>query len=307
MRIYFSDIERPKRTAKVLSRTTSIQLSKCQHAIARTCGYRDWHELEALYASNQASMLDEEMPREKHIERQVQLAFGLRQELIVNAGDVQHVLAISHLTGSRKPEPQEQLEIRTRLFQKIELPADVGRRKKGEVGTAKGLGPTEQQVILREYGRPTRVITHKSADGGVADFEYKSPRTPLPLFIPMRLYLIYGVWTEADGAEVLFSRDYLPLWRIRQGKMPERLAPWLRIPHVAERWFWDDSNTPWSHPSRYQTEMERLRQYRLPGLPWLVEALPIVVLDDEVRSFKDAAFVLRDRTQASLNIPEPIE
>ena len=99
--------------------------------------------------------------------------------------------------------------------------------------------------ILRHFGRPTRVITHTYANSTVADFEYVSPKTALPLFIPMRLYIAYGVWTEPDGSMVLFSRDYFPLWRLREGHAPERLFPWLWIKHVEQSWYWGDSNTPW--------------------------------------------------------------
>ena len=34
-------------------------------------------------------------------------------------------------------------------------------------------------------------------------------------FKPMRLYLPYGKWTCADGTEVLFNRDYRPIWEKR--------------------------------------------------------------------------------------------
>ena len=36
---------------------------------------------------------------------------------------------------------------------------------------------------------------------------------------------------------MLFSRDYLPLWRLRDGKPPERVEPWLWIKFVKQEWF----------------------------------------------------------------------
>ena len=37
------------------------------------------------------------------------------------------------------------------------------------------------------------------------------------IFFPLRFWMSYGIWTEADGAKVLFSRDYCPLWKIQEG------------------------------------------------------------------------------------------
>ena len=103
---------------------------------------------------------------------------------------------------------------------------------------------TVNVVILRSFGRPTTVITQKNV-GGVADFEYISPRNPPLLFLPLRLYLPYGHWIETDRAKVLFSRDYKPMWRIREGMVVERLNPALWVRFREQVHYWDDNRTPW--------------------------------------------------------------
>jgi hypothetical protein len=107
---------------------------------------------------------------------------------------------------------------------------------------------------------------------------------PVPLFIPMRLHLSYGAWTEQDGARVLFSRDYKPLWRLKDGEKPARMNPWERIRFEKQEWFWDDTTTPWSTTARYEQEIKRLQDFGVTALPRLVETLPYLVLRDDLTS-----------------------
>jgi hypothetical protein len=67
-----------------------------------------------------------------------------------------------------------------------------------------------------EMNRAVQVITDNRC-GMCARHEITIPRTPLLPFLPHRLRLSYGVWTEPGGARVLFSRDYAPMWRLRDG------------------------------------------------------------------------------------------
>jgi hypothetical protein len=102
------------------------------------------------------------------------------------------------------------------------------------------------------------------------------PRTPLAPFIPDRLRLAYGMWTEPDGATVLFSRDYAPMWRLREGRLPQQVPPteWIQI--AREEWFWD-SSTIWGDRRRLNEEERRLVSYGVRGLPRLVELLPALI------------------------------
>jgi len=157
-----------------------------------------------------------------------------------------------------------------------------------------------EPAILKKFGRPTHLVTHRSADTWVADFEITIPRKPLPLFIPARLKLAYGYWTEADGSEVLFSRDYKPLWRLTDGRNPERLQPWLWIDKVEHEWFWDDTNTPWRSPRRLQEEERRLHEFGVVALPKLADILPDIVFNKMTKDVRSAVDLMarREDTEA---------
>ena len=93
----------------------------------------------------------------------------------------------------------------------------------------------------------------------------------------MRLYLPYGVWTEHDGSEVIFARDYKPLWRIRVDGAVERLEPWLWIHFKKESHLSEDAYTPWRTPGLKERLEEWLQNKGISGLPILADALPLLV------------------------------
>jgi hypothetical protein len=281
---------RPKKAAKNIAKITGKPLSLCQQEIAKACGYRDWRDLEKMHRNDaHNSQLNEQ-----RINLWVSIITHLSKQLATNSGNILCAISESRLIQSDPIDPYAALNIRCRLFETDELPY-AGRRKQGAIGKLKTFGRNGEHVILRKYGQPTRVVTHRSANSLVVDFEYISPRSELKLFIPMRLYIPYGIWVEEDGAEVLFSRDYLPLWRVREGRVPERIAPWEWINYVDQKWLWDEAHYPWSNLNTYQTSMQHLQSLGVHGLPLLVEALPIVVTQDSVRDFEHAVPILRDK------------
>jgi hypothetical protein len=145
-----------------------------------------------------------------------------------------------------------------------------------------------EPAIVKKFGQPTYLVTHSSVEACVADFETTTPREPLPLFVPARLKLAYGYWIEASNSKVLFSRDYKPLWRLANGRKPERLQPWFWIDKVEEEWFWDDSNTPWHSTGRLQEEERRLHGFGIQALPKLAEILPDLVFNESTKNIDSA-------------------
>jgi hypothetical protein len=99
----------------------------------------------------------------------------------------------------------------------------------------------------------------------------------LPPFLPLRLHLAYGVWTEPGGAKVLFSRDYAPMWRLRDGLPPQQVAPtdWIRFER--QDFFWEDATAPWEDLGRIEQEEARLKLHGINGLPALVDLLPLMM------------------------------
>jgi hypothetical protein len=275
MRLFFPNTTRPKKAAKHIARRLGLPLAHAQRGVACACGYRDWHELERSAAASPPSLLDQHLTSEDFVARQVRLSLALAAQLGTPDGDAQCALARARLTGDRMPDLGDQIAIRLACFRATSLPV-VPARMPGAVGELKSPGRNGERVILRRFGRPTETITHE-AIMTVADFEYVSPRRPVPLFLPMRLYLPYGAWTEEDGSRVIFARDYKPLWRLRMDGAVERLEPWLWIRFREQAHFSEDANTPW-HDPRLKAELEaRLAAMGIAELPILADALPLLV------------------------------
>ncbi len=292
MRLHFPNTSRPKKAAKHLAAWLSKPLSSAQRAVARACGYRDWHELTQLFDAGSPCALDQDITIANFIERQSRLTLAIARELSAFDGDVQYALAEARLTGDRSPQLDEQIAIRLACWRATDLPT-VDSRQRGAVGKLKTVGRNGEAVILRERGRPTYVISHQ-AISTVGDFEYVSPRVAPPLFVPMRLYLPYGYWTEHDGSRVIFSRDYKPMWRLR-GRSIERVEPWLRISFVEQTHLWPRGQAPWSSKELKADLNEFLAQNGIHGLPILAAALPLLVHDRSKRnlSMADGAELLK--------------
>ncbi|HEY2032334.1 MAG TPA: hypothetical protein VGH02_01475 [Rhizomicrobium sp.] len=286
MRIHFANQERFLKAAQKTSKLSNQPLAKVQDVLARVCGYQDLFDFQKNYATGPATRLDQELEPDEFVTRQCELSLSLAERLDVSEGDAQFFLGRSHLTGDRQTSLEEQIAIRLLCFEKREFPI-AAKRTMGAIGRLKSPGRNGEIVILKSYGRPCDVVTNTNV-GTVADFEYISPKTPPRLFIPLRLYLPYGLWTEEDGAKVLFSRDYFPLWRVREGSTPERLEPWLRINYVEQKWFWDDGEVPWQSRSTKARVEKVLSDWRVNALPMWVEALPLIVRDANIDTFRDA-------------------
>jgi hypothetical protein len=63
--------------------------------------------------------------------------------------------------------------------------------------------------------------------------------------VRMRLELPYGVRTCADGTEVLYNRDYRPIWRRTPHGQIEAFHRSESIPWENQKWFYNDNNPPW--------------------------------------------------------------
>jgi hypothetical protein len=56
-----------------------------------------------------------------------------------------------------------------------------------------------------------------------------------------RCSLPYGLWTCADGTEVLFNRHYEPLWERANGVVTD-ISGGAWVPHQTEKFFYTDSD-----------------------------------------------------------------
>jgi hypothetical protein len=291
MRIFLPNVTRPKKAAKHVARLLGVPLSQAQRGVARACGYRDWHELEGGLAASPPSPLDQDLLQADFVQRHARLSLRLAETLGIPDGDAQYALSEARLTGDRQPCLADQFAIRLACLRNTSMPP-APPRTPGAVGRLKSPGLNGRVVILQDYGRGTMVMSHGSTRMLVADFEYVTPRTPIGLFLPMRLYMPYGFWTEADGSEVVFSRDYKPMWRIRPDRSVERVAPWLWIPHVRQTYLWTEGGEPWDDAGQAARLEGWLAERRIFGVPALADALPLLVYNRDA-SMSDAARLLQ--------------
>jgi hypothetical protein len=79
----------------------------------------------------------------------------------------------------------------------------------------------------------------------------------------MRRELPYGIWIEKNGAEVLFNRDYRPIWRRRPGgnvsRVRDPIGPSgeMWIYWVSQDHFYNDGCTPW-HDAKSRKRCEAI-------------------------------------------------
>jgi hypothetical protein len=275
MSVLYPNIDRAKKSAKALASILhGTPLSKSQLLVAKIGGYRDWYELE-LRLNHMSKHNRTQMPKSPVLDlREIEdLIILVSVELEVDWSTALYAASVAHFPGFELGSLAEYENIWLRMM--IHEHGFTNRHgSPGSLVRTKIDGVVSEFAYLRNYGRPTSLVTDSSIHAGVADFEVSFPRRPPAPFIPGRLKYAYGSWSERDGAKVLFSRDYKPLWRLRDGHRPERLKPWLWIDKIDEVHFWTDADSPWHNKRRKVEEEARLKQFGITALPKLTEILP---------------------------------
>lgn len=295
MRFNFQSLTVPKKAAKQIAARTGAALSQVHNAIAKASGYRDWHELEALAGTASTSVPDQHVSSAEYCERSVARILDFRRVLGRDIGCVQEAVLSSRLYGSRQPTLDEQLAIRAKLYRQTDIP-NLGPRRTGAIGKIKSRGYDNEFCILKRFPVRTEVIMN-NGPCYIADFEYVSPRAVQDLFIPQRLYLPYGEWTEEDGSIVLFSRDYKPLWRARANRKAELVDPWVWIKSKDQKWFANDAS--WLSDRFVGLVRQRLSELQISSLPRLVDTLPLLVCFDDCATIDDAVRLLKEQNESS--------
>jgi hypothetical protein len=62
-----------------------------------------------------------------------------------------------------------------------------------------------------------------------------------------RFWVPYGRWTCADGREVLFNRDYTPIYERHPSQLGRVAQHDEWVPWVAQEWFFNDGTSPVSY------------------------------------------------------------
>lgn len=270
MQLSFNGLLRPKSAAKNLKKAYGIKLSEAQSLIARLAGYRDWHELERVGQWSHPTPLDQDVPA---------LECDLRRMYLIER--------LQELSGRSFMESARGILAAQLLHQNLEDPERHYRE-----GNIYYVG----QTVLYDNGSVGIVVDAKraikvlSTNGGIAlrGREEVSPSAPVvDLQWPVRLWAAYGMWTEDDGAIVLFSRDYSPLWRIKNGKVAAA-DPSERIKFSSQEWFWDDTRALERSPDRVSEEAQRLRGFGVTEEPLTKWAVLPMLFESNVQATSDA-------------------
>lgn len=269
MRLSFLSRDHLSAAAKFLARLSpNVTHSAALEALARAAGFRDWHEFSSCPAD------PNDAPTRVDLLTAIAIAHQVADRLNLLDGDVQFCLDKAGLLGGWGLD--DHLAARAQAWRTYTF----GPPARGKSGTlvkaGKSRGCAKAAYLLRD-GRPTVVF----GDHGVstfADFEIVTPRLRLDPFVPLRLWLPYGYWTLADGSEVIFSRDYFPMWRVSAAGV-ERLSPWLWINGIAEQtWLAGKKNTHnWWTPEVVAAARDHLHARRIRALPRLADMLPELV------------------------------
>ena len=296
MRIHFSDLVRPKQAAKFLARAgAELNLATVHEALARALGYRDWHELSIAVQPNISTAAD-------HIglEDALGIILELADALALPAPDVQYAVSKARLLRATPWSIDDQMLLRTSIWRQRVF-GTPGRGKPGTVVRDKAYG-SKTPAYLRYPGRPTYLL-FDTGFGERADFEVVTPRSPLSDFVPSRIWLPYGVWKLSDGSEILFSRDYLPMWRLSNDRT-ERIAPWLWIKGiVAETHFASPGTATWASGPARERALGYLQRHRISELPRLTDIMPHL-FEPQVDSLQDGVARLF-ATQRDADAPPP--
>ncbi|MBF0633010.1 MAG: hypothetical protein HQL89_18780 [Magnetococcales bacterium] len=299
MRLFFPNQTRPKKAARQLSLHFNEQLSTCQKAVAQACGYRDWHEMERSHSAEAPSPLDQALSVVGFRSRTADICKTLSTVLGVADGDIQAALPTVRLTGDRPYTLEDHHAIRILCWRSGPMPW-LGKGKPGEVF----LIDDKASSLMERGDPPSRAFRKQSNGSGVffcsdtttggicATDETASPIIRLDDFIPLRLWLPYGWWTLMDGSEVLFSRDYKPLWKFDPNGGVERINPSTWITEIAnQHYYQEEKGGGWYTELASQAAKERLRRHKISALPRLVDALPLLVANGKLE-VGDAAQIL---------------
>ncbi|ANT62988.1 hypothetical protein AYJ57_21160 (plasmid) [Salipiger sp. CCB-MM3] len=256
-----------KKACKKLAAVSCRRLSECQQALAKASGYRDWHDLESTPPPADAP---------PGVGKEAELIAQLSTALGAPAGDVLHALTASRIVGAIDPDFASALALRSRVFELSEFsePSDTLVGKVVEIRLERR---PNVRAIITSTGVITQVVTDAIDGAPVGNEQIIETEVPQALFIPMRLWAPYGFWTEADGAQVLFSRDYCPMWRMRPGRAPERLSPWLRIQHVDQGYYLERDEFACGGEEVRKASIRRLNDLGIRSTPMLVDTLPLLI------------------------------
>lgn len=112
-------------------------------------------------------------------------------------------------------------------------------------------------------------------------------------FRPLRLFLPYGKWTCEDGSEVLFNRDYCPLWKRAPDGTVSPMSPntWVEHNDKNEEWFFTDGDRPVDSKKSLRRCLAVLREWGVEDRrPKLLDLLPTAIRAGNINLLKGCTY-----------------
>ncbi len=101
-------------------------------------------------------------------------------------------------------------------------------------------------VVVQSDGRGVTVKTEGCDECLVGRDEVSVVRRrPASTLVSLRSEFPYGKWTCIDGREVLFNRDYKPIWQRNPSGLvaPANRSEW--VPFIKQEWIYSEGQEPW--------------------------------------------------------------
>lgn len=135
----------------------------------------------------------------------------------------------------------------------VRVPGGNGFKTQVRSGTFVRLGRTKKIGIVFNHDSRRQIVEGYS-DGGQFVYgrhEVSVLRKQLDIadFKPMRLYLPYGKWKCADGREILFNRDYCPIWERSSDGVVTPIRPDVHVDRSDSEFYYNDGTAPYKNNS----------------------------------------------------------
>lgn len=134
------------------------------------------------------------------------------------------------------------------------------------------------------YEGGVTICTDLSLEAGLVKHEVFPLADQSAEFIPMRLFLPYGKWTCDDGTEVLYNRDYCPLWAKKPDGSVIELDPDTHVKYEqSESYFGTDGTPGWGNQKTREIGMAILKSWGVEGKrPRILNLLPQAIKSGNV-------------------------
>ncbi|MFC7523129.1 DUF5623 domain-containing protein [Parapedobacter sp. GCM10030251] len=103
-------------------------------------------------------------------------------------------------------------------------------------------------------------------------------------FKPMRLCLPYGKWKRGDGSEVLFNRDYCPIWQKSASGEVTAIQPDVYVQYQSSTHYYDDRSAPYyDNEQTPQTCLSVLKDWGVnEKFPEVLRLLPTAIASGDI-------------------------